>query len=92
MSTDEERPSKAAKTEAPSDTHRLEDILVPRRQGSEDEETQRVQLMKARDVRYGAALQLAWKSPDVMAYVRQGRSPWMREGSGCCLVMGAHSS
>lgn len=58
VSRDGERPSKTAGTRASSDTHRLEDISVPCRQGSEDEEVEEKHLVKARDVRDKATLPL----------------------------------
>lgn len=40
MSTEKKCPAKAAGTEAPNDTRRWEDILVPRRRDTEDEEVE----------------------------------------------------
>lgn len=70
VSTDVEHLSKAARTDAPSDTRRLEAILVPRRQSSEDEAVEVELLMRARDVRGSADLPLVWERPDAIAYAR----------------------
>lgn len=70
VSTNGERPSKAAWTLASSDTRRLEDIPVPRRQGSEDKTVEVELLAKARNVKGDAVLSLVWANPDLMAYVR----------------------
>lgn len=71
VSTDRERPANAARTGAPSDTCRMGDILIPRRQGIEDEEIKVRKLVKARDVKDGAVLSFVWEYLGVMAYVRQ---------------------
>lgn len=70
MSTDGDRPSMAAQTEAPSKTRHLQDVSVLRRQLSEDKEVEVQHLEMAQDVKDGEALPLKWKNPDVTAYVK----------------------
>lgn len=67
VSTGRERSSKAEQTEASSDTSRLEDIPVSRRQGSENREVEAKHLVRVRDVRYDAVLLPVWNSLDSMA-------------------------
>lgn len=63
------RPSKVARTEALSNTSRLEDMSVPCWQNMKDDEVEVNQLVRARDVGKAAILPLAWESRDVIAYV-----------------------
>lgn len=57
-STDGERTSKAARTKVSSDTHCLEDILLPRRQSEEVEDVEEKRTVRARDVKHGVVLPL----------------------------------
>lgn len=72
VSMDGERPSKAARTDAPSDTRRLENIPVLRLQGIGNEEVEMEQLVKVREVRDGVVIPLLCENLDVIANVRQG--------------------
>lgn len=69
VSTDGDRPSKAARTEVSSGTRWLKNIHVPRCRIIENEEVEVVHFLKARDVKENEVLLIGWENPDVMAYV-----------------------
>lgn len=52
------RPSRVARTKAPSDTRCLEQIFVPYQQDMEDEEVEAEQPVRAREVKDSAVLLL----------------------------------
>lgn len=72
MGKDGERPSKAARKRASTDTRCLEAVSVLLRQEIDNEELEGESLVKAQGVKHSAVLPLEWENPDVMAYVRQG--------------------
>lgn len=72
VSTDEDRPSKAARTGVLSNTRHLKEISVPNRRISEDKETEADHFVKAFDVKDGVVLPLVWENPGVMVYSKLG--------------------
>lgn len=72
LSTHGKRPRKAARMEASSDTRRLRDILVPRRQSDEGEDMEVKRIVRACDVKEGVVLSLAQENQDAMTYVKLG--------------------
>lgn len=72
VSMDREQLSKAARTEALSDTRRLEDTPFLRCRTVEDEEAEMERIVRARKLKEGVVLPLLWENPNVMVYVKLG--------------------
>lgn len=70
MSTDGDRPQKAAQTEVSSDTRCLEDIPIPSGQSDEGEKVEVDHIVRSRDLRDGEVLPLVCDHPDAMVYVK----------------------
>lgn len=72
VSTEGKRPLKTARTGAPSDMRRLEDIPVPCRKVMEDKKVELTRLVRARDGKDDTVLSLVWGNAEVIPYMRQG--------------------
>lgn len=68
-STDGDRPSKAARKRASSDTREWENISVLRRRIGKNEEAELDHIVQARAEGEAIVLTIVWKKPDAMAYV-----------------------